>query len=139
MSMVELTNIRQGKNKLVFDYINLWHALSLNCKDKLFKASAIEMCIQCMYWALAYILHGIKPRKFQKLAILTHDMECITNHKFKFPIGHQKKKSTKDEDFSEPAAMQSMAIKTTLVKFSLSERSEGLKTIIHHVTKVGLL
>ncbi|KAL0439394.1 UNVERIFIED_CONTAM: hypothetical protein Slati_2422400, partial [Sesamum latifolium] len=46
VSMVELTNTRQWKDEPVIDDINRWHALSLNCKDKLLEASAIEMCIQ---------------------------------------------------------------------------------------------
>ncbi|KAL0404544.1 UNVERIFIED_CONTAM: hypothetical protein Sradi_2095200 [Sesamum radiatum] len=46
MSMVELTNTRQWKDEPVIDYINRWCAQSLNCKDKLSEASAIEMCIQ---------------------------------------------------------------------------------------------
>ncbi|KAL0445928.1 UNVERIFIED_CONTAM: hypothetical protein Slati_1720700 [Sesamum latifolium] len=46
VSMVELTNTRQWKDEPVIDYINRWRALSLNCKDKLSEASALEMCIQ---------------------------------------------------------------------------------------------
>ncbi|KAL0402504.1 UNVERIFIED_CONTAM: hypothetical protein Slati_4280300 [Sesamum latifolium] len=46
VSMVELTNSHQWKKEPVIDYINRWRNLSLNCKDRLSKASTIEMCIQ---------------------------------------------------------------------------------------------
>ncbi|KAL0411798.1 UNVERIFIED_CONTAM: hypothetical protein Slati_3769500 [Sesamum latifolium] len=56
VSMVELTNSRQWKEESIIDYINRWRNLSLNCKDRLSEASAIEMCIQEMHWGLCYIL-----------------------------------------------------------------------------------
>ncbi|KAL0313527.1 UNVERIFIED_CONTAM: hypothetical protein Sradi_5752000 [Sesamum radiatum] len=93
-----------------------------------------------MHWALIYVLHGIQSKKFEELVTRAHDMELsITNHKPKFPVDFQKKESTKDENFSEPAATESMAIKATLVKFYPSERSEELRTNIHDVTKIDLL
>ena len=33
VSMMELTNTKQGKDELVVDYINRWWKLSLDCKD----------------------------------------------------------------------------------------------------------
>ncbi|KAK4389554.1 hypothetical protein Sango_2292400 [Sesamum angolense] len=75
VSMVELTNSRQWKEEPVIDYINRWRNLSLNCKDQLSEASAIEMCIQGMHWGLRYILQGILPKSFEELATRAHDME----------------------------------------------------------------
>ncbi|KAL0413002.1 UNVERIFIED_CONTAM: hypothetical protein Sradi_1501900 [Sesamum radiatum] len=43
VSMVELTKSRQWKEEPVIDYINRWRNLSLNCKDRLSEASAIDV------------------------------------------------------------------------------------------------
>ena len=56
VSMMELTNTKQWENEPVVDYINRWHSLSLDCKDRLSEISAVEMCIQGMHWGLLYIL-----------------------------------------------------------------------------------
>ncbi|KAL0379306.1 UNVERIFIED_CONTAM: hypothetical protein Sradi_3236100 [Sesamum radiatum] len=72
---IELTNSRQWKEEPVIDYINRWRNLSLNFKDRLSEASAIEMCIQGMHWGLRYILQGILPKSFEELATRAHDME----------------------------------------------------------------
>jgi len=48
ISISELTNIRQGDEESVIDYINRWRALSLKCKDLLPESSTVEMCAQGM-------------------------------------------------------------------------------------------
>ena len=58
-----------------FDYINRWYTLSLECKDKLSKASTIEMFTQDMEWDLLYMLQNNKPWTFQELVNKTHVME----------------------------------------------------------------
>nr|CAN75115.1 hypothetical protein VITISV_002418 [Vitis vinifera] len=63
------------------DYINRWLSLSLDCKDRLSKVSAVEMCIQGMHWGFLYIFQGIRPHTFEELATRAHDMELsIANH-----------------------------------------------------------
>ncbi|KAM1079611.1 hypothetical protein ACFX2B_014157 [Malus domestica] len=95
--MLELTSTKQLKDEPVVDYINQWRNLSLDCKNRLSKISAIEMCVQGMQWGLHYILQGIKPRTFEELATRAHDMELSIAH-------HGKKESItnfkKDKVFS---------------------------------------
>ena len=59
----------------MLDYINHWRALSLQCKDTLSEAFAVEMCTQGMAWDLLYVLQMSKPQTFQELATKAHDME----------------------------------------------------------------
>ncbi|KAL0392783.1 UNVERIFIED_CONTAM: hypothetical protein Sradi_2501100 [Sesamum radiatum] len=79
--MVELANSRQWKEEPVVDYISRWRNLSLNCKDRLSEASAIEMCIQGMHWELYYILQAIKLNTFEELATRAHGIEMSFNCK----------------------------------------------------------
>ncbi|KAK4382613.1 hypothetical protein Sango_2856000 [Sesamum angolense] len=81
VGMIELTNSRQWKEEPVADYINRGRNLSLNCKDRLSEASAIEMCIQGMHWELWYILQAIKPNTFEKLATRAPGIEMSFNCK----------------------------------------------------------
>ncbi|KAL0445937.1 UNVERIFIED_CONTAM: hypothetical protein Slati_1721600 [Sesamum latifolium] len=69
VSMVKLTNFYQWEEEPVIDYINRWRNLSLNCKDRLSEASAIEMCIQRIHWGLGYILQGILPKSFEEYGV----------------------------------------------------------------------
>ena len=100
LSMMELTNTKQWGNETMVDYINQWCSLSLDCKDRLSKVSAIEMCIQGMHWRLLYILQAIKPRTFEKLATRAHDMELsIASHgNTNPPILEERRKEVRKND-----------------------------------------
>ncbi|KAM1243696.1 hypothetical protein ACFX2G_035922 [Malus domestica] len=41
--MLKLTNTKQWRDEPVVDYINRWHNLSLDCKDRLLEISLIEL------------------------------------------------------------------------------------------------
>uniref|UniRef100_M1DYL0 Uncharacterized protein n=1 Tax=Solanum tuberosum TaxID=4113 RepID=M1DYL0_SOLTU len=73
--MIEPTKVRQGEDEKVFDFINRWRSLSLNCKDCLSETSSIEMSIQGMNWGLRYILQCLKPNTFEELETRADDME----------------------------------------------------------------
>ena len=90
---MELTNTKQWKDELVVDCNHRWRSLSLDCKDRLSEIFAVEMCIQGVHWRLLYILKGIKPQTFEKLATRAHDMELsIFSHgNMKPPVLEERK------------------------------------------------
>ncbi|KAH7842968.1 hypothetical protein Vadar_011166 [Vaccinium darrowii] len=121
MSMMELTNTNQWKDDPMVDYINSWRAISLDCKDRLFELSAIEMCMNGMHWGPLYILQRIKPCTFEELATRAHDMEInIANHGGGNPptVDHNKYKNGKKSDklsgasTEEPMAVSMVSVKT---------------------------
>ena len=91
----------------------------MDCKDRLSKISAVEICIQGMNWGLLYVLQGIKPRTFEELATHAHDMELsIANHRnIKPPILEETRKEVRRNDKNaKDNHKDSMAINTTVVK-----------------------
>ena len=74
ISMMELTNTKQWKNESVIDYINPWHSLILDNKDRLSEVLTVEICIQGMHWGLIYILWGTWPRTLKELVTQAHDI-----------------------------------------------------------------
>ena len=46
--MIELTNLKHSKNEPVLDYITHWHILCLECEDRLFETSTMEIWTQDM-------------------------------------------------------------------------------------------
>ncbi|TYK27425.1 retrotransposon gag protein [Cucumis melo var. makuwa] len=95
--MMKLTNTKQRKRELVIDYINRWRALSLDCKDRLSELSAVEKCTQGIHWGLLYILQGIKPRTFEKLATRVHDKKLSIANRGAKDFLVQRTRSDKNE------------------------------------------
>ena len=124
VSMTEMTNIKQWKDEPVLDYINCWHALSLECKDKLSEASIVEMCTQGMARELLYVLQMSKPRTFHELATKAHDMEVTIANRRSNPLsfGESKREGTevkRNVKFSKNSAKETMNVtKAKLVRIT---------------------
>jgi len=63
--MTKLTNTKQWKDELVLDYTNCWRELRLECKERLYEASIVEMCTQGMACDLLYVLQMSKLEPFK--------------------------------------------------------------------------
>ncbi|KAA0053464.1 retrotransposon protein putative ty3-gypsy sub-class [Cucumis melo var. makuwa] len=127
VSMIGLTATKQRKGEPVIDYINRWRALSLDCKDRLSKLSAVEMCTQGMHWGLLYILQGIKPRTFEELATRAHDMELSIanrgNNDLLVPEVRKEKKEVKStQKVLKGATKKAMIVSTTPLKLVSKEK-----------------
>ncbi|KAK3043384.1 hypothetical protein RJ639_002686 [Escallonia herrerae] len=127
--MMELTNTKQQKEEHVVDYINRWRALSLDCKERLSEASAVEMCMQGMHWELLYILQGNKPCTFEELETRGHNMEItIASHGGNnFPIGDPRKDTREAKWWwgSEATTEDSMII--TATSLNIPKKIKGRK------------
>ena len=114
ISMTELTNTKQWKDEPVLDYMNSQRVLSLECKDWLSEASAVEMFTQGMHWDLLYVLQMTKPRIFQELVTKAHDMEATITSRCEnsfYPTESKKDmvEFRKNVKFSKNKAKETMA------------------------------
>ena len=130
--MMELINTKQWKDESVVNYINYWHSLSLDCKNRLSEVLTVEMCIQGMHWGLLYILQGIRPHIFEELATRTHDMELsIANHGTKKDLIVDRQRERYNGEASNKTSIkpiqESMTINTTPIKISTRDKKKKVK------------
>jgi len=112
----------------VLDYINRWRSLSLECKDRLSEASAVEMCAQGMEWDLLYVLQMSKPRTFQELATKAYDMEMTFASHYSKSSSLLDSRKDKDEFKKNPKSSSKEFIVASTREQVQSLESPSMKT-----------
>ncbi|KAK2990776.1 hypothetical protein RJ640_012677 [Escallonia rubra] len=122
------SNLSVNSQEPIVDYINKWRALSLDRKERIYEASAVEMCMQGMHWGLLYILQGNKPCTFEELATRGHNMEiAIVSHGGNNPPNcdsHEETKKVKWTWGSKVTTEDSMVVTETPLNISNKHKNE---------------
>ncbi|KAK4400709.1 hypothetical protein Sango_1177000 [Sesamum angolense] len=131
-SLQQIVKDKTSRSRNAFDWYVDLEPESIDGWDEMEKKFLSRFYNTCRTTSMVELTthKGINPRNFEELATHTNNMELsIANHKPKFPVGHQNKESTKDEDFNELTVMESMTVKATPIKFPLNDKkSEKLQS-----------